>query len=181
MFTFLFNPISLNEGFELLIENKITIKELKYVTRKINRLRKSDWRRWFGNFLVHIRSISEERNFIDACLCLKITLEALKSKNNLTEYKKFLSLIDSPALFMVYQFYHDTAGDTATAILLSRAYQNGWGVERDFDKAFSYAQIATRDQDDELYPLALELLNSFMIEDPIGSKSKEANEEAEEC
>ena len=181
MFAFLFNPISIDEAFELLIENRITNKELNYVSRKINRLRKNDWRLWFGRFLLNVRSTSEERNFIDACLCLKITLETLKSKNNLTEYKKFLSLIDSPALFMVYNFYHETAGDTATALLLSRAYQNGWGVEKDFEKAFSYAQIAASYQEDELYPLAKEILNSFVFNNADNFKLVENTEEAEEC
>jgi hypothetical protein len=163
MFNFLFNPLSLEKAFELLIENTLLPGDLKRVSRKINRLSDDDWRLWFGRFLLHLRSNSETNNFADAYICLEIALETLKADNNPVEVQKFLSLINNPSLFLAYKFYYDSTGATAPALLLSRAYQNGWGVARDLEKAFEFAKLATQNNGDELYPAAQDIFNSFLI------------------
>ncbi|MBQ9920195.1 MAG: hypothetical protein IJO49_05175 [Clostridia bacterium] len=164
MFNFPFKPLTLDEAFQLLIDNRIIAKEFKQASRIINRLSEDDWRLWFGRFLLHIRSNPTNENFSDAFICLEITLETLKMQNNPMAYREFVSYINTPALFLAYKFYYEATGSIPTALLLALAFKNGWGVIPDEEKAFEFAAYAASNKYDPLYQSAQELLNAFTYE-----------------
>ena len=156
----LFNTMSLDQAFELLLNRKIIAAEFNKASRKINKLKKNDWRLWFGRFLLCIRSDAENYRFTDAYICLKEAENLLSESNNPLEYEKFNSLINNESLFLVFKFYYDATGITSVALLLARAYQNGWGVKSNMEKAYDFAKKAAKMKEtDPLYDDAINLLN----------------------
>lgn len=161
----IFNRITLDEAFELLLNRKIIAGEFKQASRKINKLKETDWRLWFGRFLLCIRSDARNSRFTEAYLCLEEAENLLKLDNNPLEYEKFHSLINRESLFLVFKFYYDATGITSLALLLARAYQNGWGVKRDLEKARKFAEEAiTMKESEPIFPAARGLLNSILLE-----------------
>lgn len=163
----LFNQLSLDETFELLINRKIIAGEFNKASKKINKLKNNDWRLWFGRFLLCIRSDAENYRFTDAYICLKEAENLLNNEKSLAEYEKFHSFITKESLFLIFKFYYDSTGITSIALFLARAYQNGWGVKQDIEKAYEFAQKAAKTKDyDPLYPDAIELLNTLSLQIP---------------
>lgn len=161
----LFNRITLNEAFELLLDRKIISSEFKQASRRINKLKENDWRLWFGRFLLCIRSDARNHRFTEAYLCLAEAENLLKKINNPAEYEKFNSLINRESLFLVFNFYYEATGLTSIALLLARAYQSGWGVKRDLKKALTFAKEAvTMNQNEPIFTAATETLNSILLE-----------------
>ncbi|MBE6760991.1 MAG: SEL1-like repeat protein [Ruminococcaceae bacterium] len=161
----LFNRMSLDQAFELLLNRKIIAREFKQANRKINKLKNNDWRLWFGRFLLCIRSDAENYRFTEAYICLAEAEALLKEANNPNENEKFYSLINNESLFLVFKFYYETAGLTSLALYLARAYQNGWGVKRDLEKAHKFAQKAvTMNEYEPIYENSVEVLNSILSE-----------------
>ena len=161
----LFNRTSLDETFELLINSKILAGEFNKASRKINKLKNKDWRLWFGRFLLCIRSDAENYRFTDAYICLKEAENLLKNEKNPAEYQKFHSLIARESLFLVFKFYYESTGITSSALFLARAYQNGWGVKQDLEKAYEFAQKAAKAKDyDPLYFDAIDLLSTLSLQ-----------------
>ena len=159
----IFNRLSLDEAFELLLNRKIIAHEFKQASRKINKLKKDDWRLWFGRFLLCIRSDAENYRFTDAYICLTETENLLKG--NPAETEKFYSLINRESLFLVFKFYYEATGLTSIALFLARSYQNGWGVKRDLVKALNFAEKAvTMKETEPIYQNAVEILNSILLE-----------------
>jgi hypothetical protein len=158
-----FTRTTLKDAFELLLSQKIVGSEFRKVSRRINRLKENDWRLWFGRFLLFVRSDAENYRFTDACICLA-EAENLAAKNP-EDKKELESLLDRETLFLVFKFYYDATGITPLALLLARAYQNGWGVKVDIEKALEYAKIAAETKDsDPIYLIAQEVLNSILLQ-----------------
>lgn len=161
----IFNRLTLDEAFELLLNRKIIASEFKQASKKINKLKETDWRLWFGRFLLCIRSDARNYRFTEAYLCLEEAENLLKSTNNPHEYEKFNSFISRESLFLVFKFYYDATGITSLALLLARSYQNGWGVKRDLEKAHKFAEAAiTMKESEPIFTAATEILNSILLE-----------------
>lgn len=161
----LFNRLTLNDAFELLLSRKIVASEFKKASRIINKLKKDDWQLWFGRFLLSVRSDAENHRFTDAYICLDEAENLLNKSNSPEEKEKFYSLINSESLFLVFKFYYEATGLTSIALYLARAYQNGWGVKRDLAKARAFAEKAAKmKQDSPIYQNATEVFNSILLE-----------------
>ena len=159
----LFTKITLDDAFALLLNQKIVGKEFKRVSRRINRLKDDDWRLWFGRFLLFVRADAENGRFTDAVICLseveKLVADNPKAKEELS------NLLNSETLFLVFKFYYEATGIPAVALLLALAYQNGWGVEADIEKAYEFATVAAKMRESEpIYLMAREVLNSIMVQ-----------------
>ncbi len=161
----LFNRMTLEQAFELLINRKIIAKEFGQVSRKINKLKNNDWRLWFGRFLLCVRSDAKSRRFTDAYICLAEAEELLNEIGTPADYEKFSSLINSETLFLVFKFYYEATGLASIALLLARFYQNGWGVKKDIQKALEFAEKAVKMNESEpIFTAATEVLNSVLLE-----------------
>lgn len=162
---FLFNRMTLDEAFELLLNRKSIAKEFKQAIKVINKLKEDDWRLWFGRFLVFVRSDAENSRFTDAYMCLSVAEEILNSADAPAEKEKFYSMINSESLFLVFKFYYEATGLLSIALWLARAYQNGWGVKKDIDKANKFASIAAKMKEtDPLFNSAQEVMNNILLE-----------------
>lgn len=159
----IFNRMSLEDAFELLLNRKIIAHEFKQANQAINKLKNNDWRLWFGRFLLCIRSDAENYRFTDAYICLNEAENLLKDSPE--EKENFYSLINHESLFLVFKFYYEATGLTSIALFLARAYQNGWGVKRDLEKAYKFAEkAATMNPNEPIYQNATEVLNSILLE-----------------
>ena len=164
---FLFDRMNLDEAFELLLNRKIVAKELKQAIRVINKLKEDDWRLWFGRFLVFVRSDAEHSRFTDAYICLSVAEEILESANDPTEKEKFNTFINNESLFLTFKFYYEATGLLSIALWLARAYQNGWGVKRDMNKAREFAMLLSKMEETyPLYKFAQEVMNNISLEAP---------------
>ena len=161
----LFNRMTLDDAFALLLTGKIIAKEFKTASKKINRLKDNDWRLWFGRFLLFVRSDAENHRYTDAYICLEAAEELLLKANDEAEFEKFFNLINNESLFLNFKFYYEASGLASLALLLARCYQNGWGVAQNIQKAYKYAEIAAKGRATEpIYLPAKELLNSLSLE-----------------
>ena len=161
----IFNRMTLEHAFELLLNRKIIAKEFGQVSRKINKLKNNDWRLWFGRFLLCVRSDAKSHRFTDAYICLAEAENLLNEIGSDEDNEKFSSLIDSESLFLVFKFYYEATGLTSIALFLARFYQNGWGVKKDIEKACEFAKIAvTMKESEPIFPAATEVLNSILLE-----------------
>jgi len=166
-----FTRMTLDEAFELLLSQKIIASEFKQASKRINRLKDDDWRLWFGRFLLFVRSDAENYRFTDACICLAEAEKLLTDLNNPEETQKFHSLINRESLFWVFKFYYEATGIASLALLISRFYQNGWGVSADLEKAYEFALEAAKMRETEpIYLMAQETLNSLLLK--ISDKTK---------
>ena len=161
----LFSKMTLDEAFELLLNRKIIASEFKQASRRIHKLKETDWRIWFGRFLLSVRSDAENDRFTDAYMCLSEAERLLDEKKDSKEYEKFNSLIDNESLFLVFKFYYEATGISVLALFLARFYQNGWGVKADVSKACEYAKVAVNMRETEpAYLMAQNLLNSLLLQ-----------------
>lgn len=161
----LFNRMTLEEAFELLLNRKIIAHEFNRASKIINKLKNDDWRLWFGRFLLCIRSDAENYRFTDAYICLEEAENLLKKANDPEQIEEFNFLINTESLFLVFKFYYEATGLTSIALYLARAYQNEWGVKRDLEKAYEFAEIAAKmNKAEPIYHNATEVLNSILLE-----------------
>ena len=161
----LFNKMTLEHAFERLLNGKIIAKEFKQASKKINTLKKNDWRLWFGRFLLYVRSDAKSHRFTDAYICLLEAEDLINELGSPADNEKFLSLINNESLFLVFKFYYEASGLNSLALFLARFYQNGWGVKKDVEKAYKFAKIAIMmPENDPLFPAATEVLNSILLE-----------------
>jgi len=161
----LFNRMTLDEAFEFLLNRKIIESEFKQASRLINKLKDDNWRLWFGRFLLFVRSDAENSRFTDAYICLTAAEEIINASDDERDKEEFLSLINNESLFLEFKFYYEATGISSVALLIARAYQNGWGVKPNMQKAYEAAMIAAKMKETEpIYVNAQEVLNSILLE-----------------